>query len=534
MVKKCLCLLLLIIGLAYGHSWPAWGANRGPIQSGETRVNMIISGPPYWDTYTFEGNADEGVIINAVTTSGALDTAIDLWAPDGTLEVRGWQTGYGGDVLEWRLRQTGLYTIVIKDYGLNDSGTYHITFLKIPGAVTSLGDLDGGAIDPGETLNPGGTINGASDIDAFQFYGNKNDHVSINAVAISGGLDTAIDLFAPDGSLEARGWQTGYGGDSLEHDLAQTGLYTIIVKDYGLDNAGQFWISTLKIPAELRPGAYNPSPPNGGIITNSNGSFSWDPVEGATGYDLYFGRNVVEPLEKIGDDLPLPQMPSPQMDIGKVYYWHVVAHSENGDIEGPYWSFLVGTQPLPDIDVQPPSWDYGNVNVGSTSDKSFTVHNIGTATLNVSGTTMVGLDAGQFAILSGGGTFSLAPGASRTVTVQFRPTSPGPKDDATLRFTSDDPDENPKDVPLQGAGFDTVTILNAVFFNRLSLLLVSATSSAAPEAELSLTVAGCVSDAPMRLLGNKYVYWTAACSGLDGQTATITSSFGGADSDTIR
>jgi hypothetical protein len=27
----------------------------------------------------------------------------------------------------------------------------------------------------------------------------------------------------------------------------------------------------------------------------------------------------------------------------------------------------------PDIDVQPSSWDYGDVNVGSTSDKSFTV-----------------------------------------------------------------------------------------------------------------------------------------------------------------
>ena len=109
---------------------------------------------------------------------------------------------------------------------------------------------------------------------------------------------------------------------------------------------------------------------------------------------------------------------------------------------------------IPDIDVQPESWDYGSVNVGSTSDKSFTVQNTGTATLNVSGTTLVGTDAGQFAILSGGGAFSLAPGTSRTVTVRFAPTSAGAKS-ATLRFTSDDPDENLKDVPLSGTGVET-------------------------------------------------------------------------------
>ena len=27
------------------------------------------------------------------------------------------------------------------------------------------------------------------------------------------------------------------------------------------------------------------------------------------------------------------------MTPGKVYYWHVVAHTPGGDIEGPYWWF---------------------------------------------------------------------------------------------------------------------------------------------------------------------------------------------------
>lgn len=74
---------------------------------------------------------------------------------------------------------------------------------------------------------------------------------------------------------------------------------------------------------------------------------------------------------------------------------------------------------------------------------------------------------------------------------------------------------------------DIVTIRSAVFFNPLSLLFVSATSTAAPDAKLSLTVPGCVTDAPMQQRGRLYIFFTRDCTGLDGQTATVTSSFGG-------
>ncbi len=65
-------------------------------------------------------------------------------------------------------------------------------------------------------------------------------------------------------------------------------------------------------------------------------------MAGATGYDLYFGEDVIEPLVKI-DDLPSPSMAFPVMETGKTYYWHVVAHTPRGDIEGPYWWFQVNT-----------------------------------------------------------------------------------------------------------------------------------------------------------------------------------------------
>jgi len=83
---------------------------------------------------------------------------------------------------------------------------------------------------------------------------------------------------------------------------------------------------------------------------------------------------------------------------------------------------------------------------------------------------------------------------------------------------------------------DTVTILQAVFRSRRSLLIVQATSSAAPEAELFVTVPGCVTDAPMQYRPGtgQYRLRTTDCQGLDGQIATVTSGFGGSDATTIR
>src|SRR5215472_17062077 len=103
----------------------------------------------------------------------------------------------------------------------------------------------------------------------------------------------------------------------------------------------------------------------------------------------------------------------------------------------------------PDIDTAPASLAFGNVNQGSFKDLAVTVRNIGTATLNVTSTTLLGTT--EYSIVAGGGAFSLAPAATRQVTMRLSPTSLGSKV-ATLSFASNDPDENPKNVPLSGMG----------------------------------------------------------------------------------
>ena len=323
------------------------------------------------EAFQLDGNIGERVVIAAVTTSGALDTCITLYPPDGGPPEAN-TCGYcgitgGGDLLDHQLQKTGLYTIVVKDNCLSNSGTYNISFLKIPGAVSSPEDLDGGAIASGETLI--GTINVASDVDAFQFYGQALDRAVITVVTTSGALDTCITLYPPDGGPPEAN-TCGYcgitgGGDLLDHQLQQTGLYTIVVKDNCLSNSGTYNISLTKIPSDVRPGIYNPSPSDRDIVCDFSGSFSWDLVLGATGYDLYFGKNVVEPLVQIGDNLQTSSMPFPTMVSGNIYYWHVVAHTPTGDIQGPYWWFETTdcTPPTPN----PMTWATPPNQTGTTS-----------------------------------------------------------------------------------------------------------------------------------------------------------------------
>jgi len=73
----------------------------------------------------------------------------------------------------------------------------------------------------------------------------------------------------------------------------------------------------------------------------------------------------------------------------------------------------------PDFRVTPSTTSFGSVPIGSTVDRTFTVQN--TSTMTLSGAASVGA---PYSTLSGG-SFSLAPGASQTVTIRFRPTTTG-------------------------------------------------------------------------------------------------------------
>jgi hypothetical protein len=78
---------------------------------------------------------------------------------------------------------------------------------------------------------------------------------------------------------------------------------------------------------------------------------------------------------------------------------------------------------LINFSITPSSVDFGNIRVGSSSTQTFIIKNESTSTGTLQGS--VGTLSGPFSILSGGGTFSLAPGKIQSVVINFSPTSSG-------------------------------------------------------------------------------------------------------------
>ena len=89
----------------------------------------------------------------------------------------------------------------------------------------------------------------------------------------------------------------------------------------------------------------------------------------------------------------------------------------------------------PEIALSPPTLDFGTVGVGFSTTQQGLIENTGDAELEIASVSISGPDASAFVIESGSGSGTLAPGATRTVTVAFSPSSAGDKS-ATLTATS--------------------------------------------------------------------------------------------------
>ena len=100
----------------------------------------------------------------------------------------------------------------------------------------------------------------------------------------------------------------------------------------------------------------------------------------------------------------------------------------------------------PDISVSAVALDFGNVNIGQTSDQTLTIGNTGSGVLSVSAITF---DDPQFTVVLPAGGFSIAPGASRLAAFRFTPTAAGVQS-ATLTIASNDPSNPMLSIGVRG------------------------------------------------------------------------------------
>ena len=125
------------------------------------------------------------------------------------------------------------------------------------------------------------------------------------------------------------------------------------------------------------------------------------------------------------------------------------------------FTIAAGTANAPEIDVQQPvgsnlsdgktKRSFGTVKVGQAGKtRTFTIKNTGTAKLTGLAIKRQGKHKSDFIVGKLGKT-SLAPGASTSFKVSFKPSALGTRK-AALQISSNDADENPFDIPVSGEG----------------------------------------------------------------------------------
>ncbi len=200
---------------------------------------------------------------------------------------------------------------------------------------------------------------------------------------------------------------------------------------------------------------------------------------------LLLDQSVTIPPLLFPDFVDIPIQNGPTITGGDWYIGYQVPSPSNGvvfwlDKNGPqaqktYFSFTgAGFQPLtsgmpptpanaairavvapqavaagPNIIVTPSTLGFGNVNLSATADRTLTISNTGTDTLNVTGITSTNA---RFSVTSAA-SFSVAAGAQQTATVRFAPTAAG-NQSGMLTIASNDPDQPTFAIPISGTGID--------------------------------------------------------------------------------
>ena len=187
-----------------------------------------------------------------------------------------------------------------------------------------------------------------------------------------------------------------------------------------------------------------------------------NPESDVTGYRLLLGTSA----SSLGETRSLGKVTTTEVSglaYSTTYFAALQAVNSSGLVSpvSTQISFTTPAAPSPEIvvsdsrgtevtgDETPFSW--GSVSIGQSSAPiGFGISNTGTADLSGLAFEVSGLHAGDFRVVPAAAS-TLAPGSSGSFTVVFTPSAEGIRN-ATLAISSNDADENPFLIPLQGIG----------------------------------------------------------------------------------
>ena len=137
---------------------------------------------------------------------------------------------------------------------------------------------------------------------------------------------------------------------------------------------------------------------------------------------------------------------------------------------------ITAPPPVVNLSITPVDLSFGNTYIGQSANQTITITNQASSTAVLKGN--VGTLSAPFSVVSGGGTFNLAPGESVTVTVQFLPTTAGSAS-ASLSITHDATNQtSPANISLSATGVNVPIISVTPLSDNYGNVKVKRSSSA--------------------------------------------------------
>jgi hypothetical protein len=253
----------LTLALAPGAFVVSAGDEGGALTNGANHEGTIVTGD--LDMWRFTANQGDAIALSVGKLSGSATFTpwIRLVAPNGVVVGNNW--GASAGQVNVNASVAGTYTVIIGtgDAARTGTGTYRLTLVKAPGAITTSLNDEGGPMTNGATHT--GTIT-VGDLDAWTFAATQGDAIALSVGNVSGSATFTpwIRLVAPNGVVVGNNW--GASAGQVNVNASVTGTYTVII---GSGDAARAGTGTYRLTLAKGPGALTISAGDeGGPMTN--------------------------------------------------------------------------------------------------------------------------------------------------------------------------------------------------------------------------------------------------------------------------
>jgi len=229
------------------------GTNTGAYRFYIQRLNspvgctgMTFNAPPVAGSFTvaaqencyqFSGVVGDIIRLDIAETSGAIATYWQVLDSGGTV-VCDWEIIPPTDCT---LLSSGTHTVMIKDFGGTNTGTYRFYIQRLNSPVSCTGVAFG-------ALPVAGSLSSAAQENCYQFNGSAGDIVRVDMEKTSGGLTPYWQLVQPDGLIVCD-WEILPPSDC---ELIATGMHTIVVRDFSGTGIGSYRLFSQRLNSPLK------------------------------------------------------------------------------------------------------------------------------------------------------------------------------------------------------------------------------------------------------------------------------------------